>query len=338
MNINKAKLQEALEIVKPGLANKEIIEQATSFAFIGGRVVTYNDEISISHPIEGLNLNGAIQAENLYKFLAKIKKDDVDFELKENEIILSTGRSKAGLTLQAEIKLPLDDDIAKKGKWYDLPDNFNKFVSFAMASCSTDMSRQVITCVHIRKSGIIEASDSYRITHCVLSDDMPVKTFLLPASSAINVVKLNPIKIAEGTGWIHFQTEEGTIISCRIFEDTYPDTSVFLKSKGNQIIFPQTLSEALERAQIFAKRDHILDESVSIIIENRKICIGAESDSSWYKEDMNMKYEGSKIVFSITPYLLKGILSETNACIINEDGSKLKFEGEGWQYVTMLKE
>ena len=48
MKLNKADLQRALEIVKPGLANKEMIEHSTSFAFINGKVITYNDEISLS--------------------------------------------------------------------------------------------------------------------------------------------------------------------------------------------------------------------------------------------------------------------------------------------------
>ena len=56
MKTNKTKLQTALEIVKPGLANKEIIEQSTSFAFLKGKVVTYNDEVSISHPLKGIEL------------------------------------------------------------------------------------------------------------------------------------------------------------------------------------------------------------------------------------------------------------------------------------------
>ena len=48
--MKKAELIKALEAVRPGLANKEMIEQSTSFAFMKDRVVTYNDEISISYP------------------------------------------------------------------------------------------------------------------------------------------------------------------------------------------------------------------------------------------------------------------------------------------------
>ena len=74
MKISRVELLEALEKVKPGLANKELIEQSTSFAFIGDRVVTYNDEISVSHTVKGLeNMRGAIKAKTLYEFLARVK-------------------------------------------------------------------------------------------------------------------------------------------------------------------------------------------------------------------------------------------------------------------------
>ena len=75
MKINKAELQTALEKVKPGLASRELIEQSTSFAFMGDRVVTYNDEISISHPVAGVDINGAVKAQALYDFVSEVKKE-----------------------------------------------------------------------------------------------------------------------------------------------------------------------------------------------------------------------------------------------------------------------
>ena len=93
MKINKAELQNALEKVKPGLAGKELIEQSTSFSFVNNRVVTYNDEISISHPVKGLEIKGAVKAQALYSFLGKVKKEEIDVEYEDNQIIIKTGRS-----------------------------------------------------------------------------------------------------------------------------------------------------------------------------------------------------------------------------------------------------
>lgn len=336
MKINKEQLQKALEIVKPGLAGKELIEQSTSFAFINNRVITYNDEISISHPVEGLNLTGAILAENLYKFLGKVKKDDLEFTIEGNEIILTTGKAKAGLTLQSEIKLPLDEDVATVGKWFPLPENFVEDIKFVMTACSRDMSQPVLTCVHVNKEGYVEASDGYRIAKHDLKTEMPVDTFLIPASSVVDMVKLKPTRIAEGKGWMHFRTKEGTIMSCRLYDqDQFPDTTALLNIKGTKLLLPDVIEEILDRAMVFAKRDHILDEMITITMENKKFTVRADATSGWFEENVDIAYSGKLIKFIITPYLLKGILSETQTGLLSE--TKLKFEGEGWVYLTMLR-
>lgn len=331
--MKKTNLQKALEIVKPGLASKEMIEQSTSFAFMEGRVVTYNDEISISHPVEGLEIEGAVQAEELYKLLNKLKKDEIEITIKKSEIILKSGRTKAGLTLHEEVKLPLEE-IGKMSKWKKLPENFLRHVKFAMAACSCDMSKPVLTCVHINED-VIEGSDSFRIARCQLKEEMPVKTFLIPATSAMEVIRLGPTKIAEGEGWIHFQTGEETVLSCRIFEDKFPDCTQFMKIKGVSIVFPKSLNEVLDRAEVFAHRDHFLDETITINLQDKRLKVASESESGWFEEDINFKYDGNPVTFAITPYLLKDILAETQACILGEN--RLKFEGEGWEYLSMLK-
>lgn len=336
MNISKKELQAALEIVKPGLANKELIQQATSFAFIKGRVVTYNDEVSISHPVSGLDdFEGAVKADEFYKILNKLKEDDVEITLQESELILKSGRAKAGLTIQSEIKLPLDEDISEKGKWKDIPENFIKFLGFAASSCSKEMATPLLTAVHCNKSGVIEASDNYRVTHCLLEEDLPVQTFLLPASSAVTVVRLCPTQIAEGRGWIHFKTEEDTILSCRVLDEDYPDTAGILNVQGELITLPTSLEDSLDKAGVFAKRDQLTDETVEISLENRRLTITSRSETGWFEESINIKYDKEPLSFFITPYLLKGILSETQGCYFNED--RLKFQGNGWVYVAMLK-
>jgi len=337
MEINKKELQNALEIVKPGLANKELVEQSTSFAFMDGKVITYNDELSISHPIPGLKLTGAILADNLYKFLNKIKGDDMDLTVEGNQIVLSTGRAKAGLTLQKEIKLPLQQEIEGERHWKKLPNNFLRDIAFVMTAAGKNMNRPILTCVHVNQSGFVEASDSFRIARRTLEKEMPIETFLIPASSVVELVKLNPTGVSKGKGWIHFRAKEtGTEISCRVFKDTYKDMTPFLKVKGTQIILPNGLEGMLERAMVFAKRERILEEVVSISIKNKLLKMSASSESGWFKEDIDMEKKIDPISFDITPYLLKGILSETKACEVTKN--RIKFEGDGWVYIGILRE
>ncbi len=318
-----------------------MIEQSTSFAFMNGRVVTYNDEISISHPVEELEIEGAIQAEELYKLLNRLKEEEIEIKVKKNEILLQCGKVEAGLTLQKHITLPLEE-IGEQGKWKTLPEGFLESVRRAVTTCSTDMSRPVLTCVHITKEGIVEGSDGFCIIRCRVTDKegedvvMPVKEFLLPASAAVQVIRLHPTKIATGDGWIHFQTTEGTILSCRIFEDEYPDCEQFMKVEGIEIRLPKGIEEILDRAAVFAKRDHFMDERITISLEAKKVLVESKSDAGWFKETARVRYDDSPVSFAITPYLLKDILKDSTTCELSED--RLKFEGAGWEYITMLRE
>jgi hypothetical protein len=168
---------------------------------------------------------------------------------------------------------------------------------------------------------------------------MPIGTVLIPATSVVEVTKLEPkpTRIAEGKGWVHFRNSEGTIISCRIYnEDTYKDLTATLQVKGTRITLPDKLDEVLGRAMVFSKRDHILEEEIIITIEKKNLKMEAQSDSGWFQEDVDMpEFKGDPIKFVVTPYLLKGILQETRGCEITSN--KIKFEGTGWKYVSALK-
>lgn len=333
MIIQKKELQKALELVKPGLASKEMIEQSTSFAFVEEFVMTFNDEVCMSHPIKDMAIEGAIQAEELYKLLPRLKQDEIDITQTEGEIQIKCGRTKVGLTLQDEIKLPLDS-IGKKGKWKPLHENFIEYVKMAMGSCGTDMSKPILTCVHVHKDGIIEGSDGMKIMRCELDKANPIDTFLLPARNAAHLIGLNPTHVATGKGWVHFKTKSGTVASLRIFEDEYPNTDDFMKMEGTLFTLPKSFIDILDRASIFSKRDHILDEAISVNIADKRIQVKAESDSGWVKEKANIRYDGDPIKFSIAPYLLMDILKQTQECEISDN--RLKFEGQGWSYITRL--
>lgn len=334
MKIDRQELLDALEIVKPGLANKEIIEQSTSFAFMEGRIVTFNDEISISHPVSGLNITGAVKAEEFYGILNKLKKEEITIVLKENELILKSGSSKAGLVLQAEISLPLDE-IEEINKWGRLPANFVEALKFTVHATSRDMSRPILTCVHINKDGFVEASDSNRVALFELIKEMPVDTFLIPSHTVLEIIKMAPTKVAKSPNWIHFKTKKGTIISCRIFVDSFPDTKEILKVQGVQIEFPKIVQEVLDRASVFAKREQSLDENVTISLEDHFMNIESKSDFGWFKERIKIEFDLIPISFNITPNLLMDILNKTHTCIISD--TMIKFEASLWQYVIALR-
>jgi DNA polymerase III sliding clamp (beta) subunit (PCNA family) len=333
--IKRTELKEALEIVKPGLASKEIIEQSTSFAFMGDKVVTYNDKISMSHPVKGLDITGAVKADEMYQLLSKLKADEMSLEVQDNEIIIKAGKSTAGLMLAGEITLPLDQ-IDEIDKMLPIPDGFLEGIRLAVQSCARDMSREVLTCIEV-KGDKLNSSDNMRLSVVKLAKAMPVDTFLLPADVVPLVLQMKASQIALTEGWVHFGNAAGTMLSARIFADSFPDVSKLLQIIYTvEITLPEGLLEMMDRATVFSKRDHYLDERVVIQIEPKKIRIKGESETGWYKEVAKCAYDGDVITFDMVPFLFKDILGKVNTCKYSKEQGVLKFESKEWQYIAKV--
>ncbi len=333
MKISKADLQKALEIVKPGLASTEIIEQSTSFAFVDGRAVTYNDEISISHPIAHLKIEGAVKAEALYQLLDKITTKEIEIESSDKQITLKAGKGRAGLILQQEVTLPLEK-IDNKG-WHDLPEGFVDAIKFVAFCCSKDTTSPVLTCIHITENGRVEACDNYRAVWYQV-DSLPVPTFLLPNSSAQYLIKYPITKIKTGKGWVHFKTDVGTIFSCRIFECVYVDTiELYNLKKPATLRFPKATIEILNRARVFATQDQALvDEEVELKIVGNKLHIRGESAAGWFEEVANIQHKGEPITLMVNPSFLVDIIKKMMHCNVTKD--KMQFQGENWEHIIAL--
>lgn len=333
MEINKTELLQALEKVRPGLANKELIEQSTSFAFLEDRVVTYNDEISISHPVKGLDVTGAVKAQALYDFLNKIKRDEIEVEWEENHVIIKAGRSKAGLVFESEVKLPIDEEIGEVGKWKKLPENFIEALKFCHHCCSRDMSRPVLTCVSVEKEKV-QASDSYQIVAYDLSGKMPA-AFLIPASAVKELVRYPVKEMAMGESWVHFRSEEGTVFSSRIINNEFPDTSKHLEIEGVEFSFPKNVHEMLERARIFSKKEMSADMPIiTVSVKGGQVKLSAKNEYGWFEEEARVKYDGEPFTFCVGVDFLISIFNKLQNCVIGE--GKIGFSGEGWKHVVAM--
>lgn len=325
-------LLHALETVRPGLADKEIIEQSSSFAFVNQRVVAFNNALCITHPVD-LALECAVKSGELYKSLNKIKTDDVDITVDHNELVVRAGKIKIGITVQSEIKLPLQE-VKKPKKWFPLQDDFIPLVNIAMYSCARDLGDPILNCVHLNKN-IIEASDSYRITVCTLTKSLPIAETLLPLHSVQTVLKIKPNKIADSDGWVHFGNDEDTVVSCRTYLGDYSSLSKLLNITGTKITFPNSIEDMIDRAMIFAKRELTLAESITVTLASKRFKLTAKSESGWFEEEVNNAYNDTPLMFSVAPYLLKGVLSNHTACTVAKD--RLRFDGTGWTHVVALK-
>lgn len=336
MKINRKELLAALEAVRPGIANKEIIEQSTLFVFQGGRVYAYNDMIAISHAAPK-ELKGAVQSIELHKLLARMSDEEIDIETTDKEFLVKGVRNKAGIALQADITLPVLD-VNDKKTWLTLPEGFAAAVKFCLFSASADMTKPALTCVHI-DGKFVQTCDNFRLTQYELPGKGIKAAILIPASACSELVKYKPTHYAADENWIHFTNASGTEFSCRTVDEKFPDLTSFVERKSKyKIQFHEDTATILDRAIVFLSDDRGALQYVKVIVDDGRMTIRAEGSAGWFEEKVRVKYKGETIEFMINPIFLKDMLGLLRDVSMDEGKAVLKFEGENFVHCCAVVE
>jgi len=338
--MEREKLLRALEAVKLGLSNKGFIEQMGCFIFTGDRVVTYNDEITITHPLQ-TGITGAVRAEQLYKLLGKLPDSRIRLKATETELLVSDGRIKAGIPLQTEIELPLLDYSKIKG-WVRIPDGFLEAVGFCLFSCARDITTPQLSCIYVnKKGGTVESTDNFRLTRVNVKGLNAFPTsFLLPVHAAEGVFtnggEVEEVAVEEN--WVHFRLGDQCMFSARTYTEVqYPNLSEVVhqfeqKKEKVKITLPKALPDILQRAMIFAGDSGT--ERVTVSVLSGKMEVRAEGVNGWFKEVDEVDYEGETVVFRINPHYLADICEKTNYLEVTD--GMAGFRSEEWIHIVAL--
>lgn len=327
-------LRKALEAVKPGLASKELMEQATSVMFRKDSLWTFNDEVAVTAPLE-TGIEGAAPGAPLYAFLSKLKPDsEVSLELGENELKISSGRNRAGILLDPDIKLPLDEELELPKRFKAFTKELEQAINMALFSASRSGHIPILTCVHFTDS-FVETCDEYRMTRCPAPAVSSNSDLIIVAKGLERIGAYKPIKVGQSkTGWVHFLNGEGVRYCVRSAQGEYPNLDKFLEVSGQEIEFPENLSEALDWASIVADDSVKYEQSVSVSIGKTGLTVKGKGPYGWAEQTIRMRYTGNPINFDSHPSFLKEMTKLASKVTVGENS--LKVEGEGFIHVVSL--
>jgi len=287
MRVNREELLKVLESVVPGLSNREVLEQSTCFAFRGGRVFTFNDEVACTRSTE-LDIEGAVKAEKLRSVLSQLPDDDVDIVVESDDKgtrlkIKCQGKRSCGMPIEKTVALPIDEvETPNDADWRELPDEFGDAVRIVHSCASRDQSQFDLTCVHMTGS-FMEACDRFQMARYQIESGIDGDV-LVRAASLKSVADLGMVEICESDHWLHFRNRSGLIVSCRRFiNDSYHDLSPYLQGSGDKIVLPGGLEEIIKRAEIFSV-DNVDGNTVLVDLNNGWISLKGEGPLGWYME------------------------------------------------------
>jgi len=335
MKIKVNDLKIVLNHLKPGLSGKnETTEQSNSIIFSDGMAYTYNDEIAVAAPFD-LGVSGAVSSKELLSLAEKLE-GEADISMGENELNIKCGKSKAGIRLDGEILVPLEEIVPKDIEWHPLPVEFKQAVKDTLFSTDRDAS-SILSNINC-KINRVESTDSDRATMWTLPKTESLD-FLLPADYAKLLVKYDKIeKWGKSEGWIHFKIED-VVFACRRIanEEGFPDIAPYFNVDGFEYEFPKATLKILDRADVFTNTEFDQDRYISININSKGLLrIRAEGDNGWFEETIRTRQRPEKDVqFSIHPQNLQKSLSYANTAVIGKNS--ILFIAENFKHVMALE-
>jgi hypothetical protein len=333
MEVERGPLVEAVQRVMPAISRTPIFDQADKLLFWNSRLVSYNDEISISTSLSGLeSIEGAVDGRKLLEFLNRTTAAKIIIESESDQIKFRAGHARASFSL-LPLSLPLSE--IETGAWIsDVPPELSEHIVSASSVCSKYVAHRVLTAVRVFEN-LVEASDGYQAVRMYI-DGVNLPSLLIPynCSRILTDYSIKKISVSENEKWVHFIGEKDTIISTRTLDLTYPETDHLFNMKGDQIEFPTGMTEALQRAGVFSQRDQDVDEEVSILVQPGRIILRSQCEGASFSESVrsNLKITAS---FSLRPDFLELALKKGTKCLLGD--RMIKFSSENWEHIIPLR-
>lgn len=342
MKISREKLLNTLEMVKPGLATRGLIQQSNCFIFRKHHVVTFDGEIACRYRTP-LDCRGAVQADPLISLLGKMKEKILEVAQTESELRISGKGKQAGIIMEKKITLPLDA-LEKPKRWKILPEKFSDAIEMVGSCAGRDDAMHYLTCINITPKWV-EAHDLYQFGRYGLKMPVGTRMVLIRQLALQNIIPFNMTHISVTSNWVHFKNETGLTISCmRYMDDRYPtDLTEFTKGSGDKIRLTKSIAEACSAAEIFSVHN-TKENQLLVTLQPGQMIIKGFGNLGWYTEPKKVRYSGIPITFMIAPKLLSDLVKRYEDCEVistKKDGQvnrRLKVDAGPFVYVSSLEQ
>jgi DNA polymerase III sliding clamp (beta) subunit (PCNA family) len=307
MNAKRDTLVSIFAAVLPGLAKKDGLPQGQSFVFSGGEVITFNDRVTIHHPLpeELKSLTGAVKAGELYRILTKLPAGvDVDVKMTDAELIIATSSIKVQVRCDKEI-VNRYASVEAPTAFKPVPEGLLDGLHRASFSASTDLSKPLLTHVYA-KGDQVTSCDNKRVTIVTIPGD--ADPMFVPAPVIPDLLSYSPTEYSVMPGWVHWRNAAGVMFSFRTLEGEYPDVGQFFDGVTDwpTFRFPVGLSEAVSRVSEALDKTQFLPP-VTIEIKGGKVIVTGKGPYLTAKERVPTDFVG-ELTFYIAAEFFSDIL------------------------------
>lgn len=299
------------------VAKSKLVEQGCHLVFHNGRVYGYDGSVSVSLPFPDKDVFGTVNAKNLLAVLQKLKSsktDDLEITTSDREMLLSSGKFRAGIVLDADIRNPVLN-IEVPTKWIDLPTETLTALAIALKSVHRGNAEPVLGCIHMDVDRI-EATDGFRVTRVTIPG-AKLPSAMIPADSAENLLDFKADKYAIKDGILFFGCEGGAVLSVQLFDGEYVDVSRALKATGKKVPLPSNMTDVLSRIRSFATTDqNVGEEAITVKVDGGQWSFESRNMEGWCSETVDGDKADGAFSFRVNPQLLTYMLGMVSSIMV----------------------
>jgi len=318
MKTDRKELRDKLAALKPGLAKREFVAQATHFIFFDNLICTFNDKILITIPFE-CNIQFSVKGEEFFRLIDGITDKEIIIELKNNKIKVRSKTTTSSMATIGEDQNNLPALIKKMlenmDEWQPVPENFLDGVSLCAFSASPDLSSGVRACVAVVGNKCY-ATDGNRISQYTMSSEINENDFNIFSKEAMELSKFPVIEYCMQGKWLHFRTEDGVTFSTSFIQGDLPINKIKALFSNIQdfpsLELPGDLKATLDNVTMLAADMSDRTGKASFLhIEDNEITVKASNDLGWVEKSLKCKYSGDPIDIGINNRFLSQILQKS---------------------------
>jgi DNA polymerase-3 subunit beta len=284
-----------------------------------------------------------IPARTLADFVNLLSDERIDFELKDNELLVSSGKSTTKIKGTSAEDFPIIPKVPEGAGYSINAEAFKEALSKVVGATAKSEIRPELAGVFCyfnseQKQLILAATDSYRLAEKKLPLEQGEKEqkIILPSRTAQEITHVLSIEKDENEKNARILISENQImvnygnaqIFSRLVEGNYPDYTQIIPQAFNTTITVDTerLVKEMKASGLFTTTGV---NSVTLNIKAKEGLIGITSVSSQtgeYSSEINADIDGSDLVVLLNNrYILDGLSNftspETNLKIINGDSA-----------------
>ena len=303
---------QTLEQLQGGLTHKGTLYQSSCFAFAGGSVFTFNDEVGIrcESPF-GEAVTGAVAGMPLLRALKLLGDERINsYQQKDGHFTLQT-ESGDSISFTIETVALAYDRIERPKRWKQLDSEFANAVRHVLRCVGKDESNYEGLCIHLHREWIEACDGSQAIRYHVKTKVR--EEALVRGASLTNIVGAGMTEFCETDNWIHFRNPAGLVLSCRRDVQEWEPLDNILNFHAHSLQLPLSVAKTCERAELFSIENPDENE-VLISLAGNRMEITAKGRTGEFKRSLTVVYQGPTMSFSIGPRLLAPLVRESPDC------------------------